>query len=49
MNNYFSKIIKNFLSKKGFYKKSKFDKSFIDGALVVSLSNKAEENLLKII
>ena len=48
MNNYFSKIIKNFLSKKGFYKKTKYDKSFIDGALIVSLSHK-QDDLLKII
>ena len=41
-------IIKKFLLKKGFYKKNKFDKSFISGALSILISKK-EESLLEII
>ena len=49
MKNYFFNIIKDFLYEKGFYKKSKFDKSFILGALIMSLTKKREGDLLRII
>lgn len=49
MNFNFKRVLKDILSKRGFYKKSKFDKSFIDGALLMSLSNKKEKDLLRII
>ena len=43
-----SDILKKFLFKKGFYKKSKFDKSFISGALSILISQK-KGRLLEII
>ena len=49
MNINLKKIFINILDKRGFQKKSKFDKTFIDGALTMCLSKIKKGNLLRII
>ena len=46
---YFSTIFKKLLRSKGFYKKSKHDKSFFDGLMTILFSENKQNNLIKII